>query len=315
MAETRDWAQISFGVSTGGNTAGTTGMANNAALFYGGANITLSQSTAPNCASITIVGGGGAGFTGGVSTSGNTAGTTGTVSNGLLLVGGTNITLSQSSGAGGATVSIVGGAGGGGGTLSQWMPPGVGFSTFSQMGQGSLVMFPAQLQANGVFSRADFFGSASVSTSNASSFAGTLSLLAGIYTRNASTLSLATSGSQSHSWNISNNSSSSYTGLRAFTVPLAATMTPGEYFFGVISLTTSTNANWFTLSNVALEGFNVSYAGPFGSSNNASNQFVAGAGVFSATTNALPASVAFSGLVATSAATVRPIVNLINYTA
>ena len=92
-------------------------------------------------------------------------------------------------------------------------------------------------------------------------------------------------------------------------------MTPGEYFFGVVSLTASANANWITLSNLALEGFNANYIGSFGSASNVSNQFVAGAGVFSAQTAALPASVAFSGLVATSSATVRPIINLINYTA
>lgn len=70
----------------------------------GGANITLSQ----NGNHVTISGGAGGAFSGGVSSGGNTLGTTGTVGNGLLFVGGTNITLSQSSAAGGATITLVG---------------------------------------------------------------------------------------------------------------------------------------------------------------------------------------------------------------
>lgn len=68
----------------------------------GGANVTLSQ----NGNAVTVIGGAGGAFSGGVSTDGNTDGTTGTVGNGLLFVGGTNITLSQSSAAGGATITI-----------------------------------------------------------------------------------------------------------------------------------------------------------------------------------------------------------------
>ena len=122
------------------------------------------------------------------------SGTATTFQGNLVLSGGSNITLSTSGNATAGSIIIVGASGGAGGaTLSQWMAPGFGFSTFSQMGQSSLVFFPAQLQQNGIFSRADFFGSQSVSTSSNSSFGGTISLLAGIYTRNVSTLSLATS--------------------------------------------------------------------------------------------------------------------------
>lgn len=50
--------------------------------------------------------GAGAGFTGGVSTLGNTLGDTGTVSNRIVFAGGNNITLSQSTAAAGATITI-----------------------------------------------------------------------------------------------------------------------------------------------------------------------------------------------------------------
>ena len=96
------------GASTGGNTAGTTGTVNNGVLFFGGANITLSESSGAGGASLSIVGGAGAAFSGGVSSGGNSAGTTGTVGNGIRFFGGNSITLSQSSAAGGATISVVG---------------------------------------------------------------------------------------------------------------------------------------------------------------------------------------------------------------
>jgi len=60
-------------------------------------------------------GGGGATFSGGMSTLGNTLGNTGFGTNRLVLAGGNNITLSGSTNAGSMTITISGGAGGGGG--------------------------------------------------------------------------------------------------------------------------------------------------------------------------------------------------------
>lgn len=105
------------GVSSGGNSAGTTGSQILGTLVLaGGANITLSQSTAAGRATVSVVGGaGGAGFTGGIS-GGNTSGDTGTVAGSLILAGGNNITLSGATAAGGAmTVTVSAGAGGGAG--------------------------------------------------------------------------------------------------------------------------------------------------------------------------------------------------------
>jgi hypothetical protein len=105
-----------IGMSNLGNTSGTTGVATGSAVqfvFAGGNNITLSQSLNGSSGTITISGGAGGAFTGGVSTQGNTLGTTGTVNNGIVFVGGNNITLSQSSAAGGATITISAPSGGG----------------------------------------------------------------------------------------------------------------------------------------------------------------------------------------------------------
>ena len=64
------------GVSTGGNTAGTTGTVASGVLFYGGNFVTLSQSSGANAASISIIGVEGS-QTLGISNVGNTAGTSG----------------------------------------------------------------------------------------------------------------------------------------------------------------------------------------------------------------------------------------------
>ena len=105
-------AAFSGGVSTNGNTDGTTGTVGNGILFVGGTNITLSQSTAAGGATITINAPPSvlppAPFEGGVSNLGNTLGDTGTVTSQIVFAGGSNITLSQVTGAGGATITVLG---------------------------------------------------------------------------------------------------------------------------------------------------------------------------------------------------------------
>lgn len=100
------------GVSTDGNTAGTTGVVNNRLVLVGGSNISLSQSTNGQSATVTL---NGATYSQsmGVSNLGNTDGTTGLASAAnvqYVFVGGSNITLSQSLnvGSGGGTVTING---------------------------------------------------------------------------------------------------------------------------------------------------------------------------------------------------------------
>jgi hypothetical protein len=102
-------AQYSIGVSTGGNTSGTTGVTGTRIVFAGGNAITLSQSNDATGATITISGGGGGGggIGAGVSTGGNTAGSTGTVTTGnVVFVGSGPISLSQSTGAAGSNATI-----------------------------------------------------------------------------------------------------------------------------------------------------------------------------------------------------------------
>lgn len=92
-------AVVGFGVSTLGNTSGTTGTVNGSLILIGGNNVTLSQSVNGASASITI-----SAFNQSIQTqncldaslAGNTSGTLALLSSGTMtLAGGNNITLSQ----------------------------------------------------------------------------------------------------------------------------------------------------------------------------------------------------------------------------
>ena len=97
---------MSAGVSTGGNTAGSTGTVSGQIVFVGASSITLSQSSTGGSATISLIGSVNPSFSAGVSTGGNTAGATGMSGTRVVLVGSNNISLSQTTDANGATVTI-----------------------------------------------------------------------------------------------------------------------------------------------------------------------------------------------------------------
>lgn len=97
--------QLSAGMSTQGNTAGTTGLAHDQLLIVGGANITLSQSFNANSGTMTIIGGAGAAGNTGYLSAGSTYGSLGTMlfsnANGVSFgVNGQTMTASVSPAAG-----------------------------------------------------------------------------------------------------------------------------------------------------------------------------------------------------------------------
>lgn len=261
-------------------------------------------------------GGGDGGVFGGMSNLGNTAGSSGTVSTGnLVLVGSGPITLSQSTAAAGshATVSIIGPATSSlsatglvsistnGSTISIGVPgytksglhpwadiPGV----IGAVGQGTL-QFDPMFIPNVQFDRFAF-GLNNTNSSN-SSGSHTLSFWVGLYTRNASTLSLLQSTSSTTALTHSGTagSYSLYSGLRLFTIPFTTTLTEGEYWMGFLSRTTSGGANG-SYSNLVCSYVNSNFLGHFGSSHNTTYQLTLGRGVYSATTSAMPSSIGFT---------------------
>jgi len=86
--------------------------------------------------------------------------------------------------------------------------------------------------------------------------------------------------------------------LRRLSVPLNVNYSAGgDLWVAVQSLTTSTNANWFTASNLVLQPqMTAQLQGLIGEASNASKQLVMGSGLWSTTSAALPSSIAFSAI-------------------
>ena len=197
-------------------------------------------------------------------------------------------------------------------------------STFaSQVGNGTVAVYPVVREGAFSASRADIWASVSVSSSSNSSHAGVLSVYAGIYTRNGSTLSLASSGSQSYQWsNTSNNSLGSIASLRQFSIPIDVNYTGGnDLWVAVMSRSSTTNANWFTASNILQSsgGHSGQVIGLIGDASNATRGPL-GFGRFSASSTALPSSMGFSQITGgqggtASASRLMPNVFFQNFTA
>lgn len=202
------------------------------------------------------------------------------------------------------------------GTLSYWDNAVVqDVATSTTFGAGSVVLQPAMMNANLSISALREFISGSFSSSSNSSYAVTLSVQAGLYTLNGSSLSLATSGSQSYAFtNTSSNSFSVLTGIKGITVPLAASITPGNYWIGLWSNSASANANWATLNNVVFSAGAITYNGILGSATNATNQPALGGGMWSTTSASLPSSIGLSHITGSAGNTVA-LVNLYNVSA
>lgn len=161
-----------------------------------------------------------------------------------------------------------------------------------QQGNGTL-QFDAQALPAFQFDRVVF----PIHNTNSSNSSGshTLSFWIGLYTQNVSTLSLlmSTSSQTSATHSGTAGSYSRYSGQRLMTIPWTTTVSASQYWIAVISRTTSGGANGSYsmqhVSNIASD-----YLGIFGTSNNTTMQLTLGQGVYTATTSALPASVAFS---------------------
>lgn len=251
--------------------------------------------------------------------SGDTAGQS-TASGTNLVIGGTNgVSVSLSTAANAATMWV------GGNDVQQsffWaIPPGMSTSV-SQVGNGTVAVFPVVREGPFTATRADLFGSVSVSSSSNSSHAGALSVYVGLYSRNGSTLSLASSGSQSYQWtNTSNNSLGSIASLRQFSVPINVNFTGGDLWVGVMSRSATTNANWFTASNIVQSAaiHSGQVVGLIGEASNATRGQL-GFGRFSASSTALPSSMAFTQITGgyggtASASRLMPNVYFQNFTA
>lgn len=183
------------------------------------------------------------------------------------------------------------------------MPGAVGVA--GQLGQGSLFVIPfssPQLAHDRMLAPFNY----SNATNSSNSF--TVSFWAGVYTKNASSLSLVSS--RSTSYNVTNSgtagSYSLYGGMRNLSMGFTNTLTAGQYYMGIVSRTTTGGGAGMTMSNILASQINSSYSGLFGVSSAATNQFSLGLGIWSATTSGIPTSLAFSHITGNSTDALRP---------
>lgn len=144
-------------------------------------------------------------------------------------------------------------------------------------------------------------------TSN-SSGSHTLSVVFGLYSRNGSSLSLISSTSSSTNFTGSGTvgSYSLYSGIRLFTIPLTMTVTAGKYWLAFGSITTTGGAAGQTIAHMAATNIASNFVGMLGVSHATTQQFTLGQGVYTATSGAMPASVAFSQIRGSDSGAQRP---------
>lgn len=257
-------------------------------------------------------------------TGANTAGNT-TASGSTIGLSGINLTLSGTNGSGinisapaTSSLSATGqvSISTNGSTISIGVPTAVTYSRYNEfkesprvageIGNASLHIQP-WLIPNVQFDRVVLHKAYSNASNSSNSF--TVSDWVGIYTLNVSTLSLLHSVSGSTNFTGSGTAGSylSYGGgIKALTLGLTQTLTEGHYWIGVIQRTTTGGGAGHTLNQVLNSQMNSTYRGIMGAATNATNQLSTGFGVYTASTTAMPGSVAISQINGNSSVFLRP---------
>ena len=307
---------VSLGMSTEGNTAGTTGtVSSGRMIFVGSGPISLSQSQNGQSGTLSILGP----ATSSLSATGflsiSTNGSTISIGAGPLSFYATGNTTQSSSGTidgrsitiqgtGGASVGVSNGsivisgaaAGGGGGITRNGYQPHLYGAEMVAGAHGAGTLFIQPMPEVPDFQHDRIVMPLQISNATNSSGSWTLSVSVGIYTKNASTLSLVNSTSTSFNATASGTvgSYSLFGGIRHLTIPWTSTRTAGDYWIGIWSRTTSGGVAGMTLNQMLASQPNSSYSGILGEASNATDQFLLGQGRYSATTTGFPGSVGFT---------------------
>lgn len=194
----------------------------------------------------------------------------------------------------------------GGAIESQFEPYSDRLLVNGQVGNGTLQINPIRVPGAVQFDR---IGLAIYNTNSSnSSGSHTMNFWAGIYTKNASTLSLLASASQSTAITHS-GTAGSYSlwsgGPRLFTIGMTTTLQDGDYWLGLVSQTSTAGTNG-TYSQFLVSAMASNFLGHFGSSHNTTYQMAPGRGVYTVTTAGMPSSVAFSQIRGSDSAAMRP---------
>lgn len=321
---------VSLGMSTEGNTAGTTGtVSSGRMIFVGSGPISLSQSLNGQSGTLSILGPATSSLsaTGLVSVSVNGS----TISIGAASLGAyavSNTTQSSSGtvdgrsisfhGAGGVSVGVSNGSvvisgatggGGGGGTATMWQPFNEGVNVLGTRGNASWALNPMPTPptaAGGVVEIDRVCIPLFITNATNSTGSMTVSMSFGLYTKNGASLSLAhsTTGTLPITFSGTVNNST-YAGIRLFTIPWTTTIDDGRYYVAVASRTTTGGANG-TASQVLVSQMNSNFSGLYGQNSNRSDQWPVGWGVFSASSTAFPNPIPISQIDGTASLAARP---------
>jgi hypothetical protein len=181
--------------------------------------------------------------------------------------------------------------GGGGVIASGYSPHGDYPLVTGLIGQGTLALDPdlfPDLTLNMVAMPINF----SFATNSTGSF--TISNWLGLYSRNVSSISLAHSTSFTAAITFSGiANSASYNGWRNITYPWSTSVSGGRYWIANMMRTTTGGANC-SFSQYLASQINTNFSGAFGVASNATAQLTLGQGFYSASTTALPGSIAFT---------------------
>lgn len=255
----------------------------NGASTASGTNVVLSGGN-----NVTLVGGG--------ATVGFSVGnyiTTGALSNhshGNPTLALTNLSGTTASNSAGLTLSLSAAAPGGGAavTRSGFDPFGHGVETvYGQQGAGTVHVQPMTIPGAVQFDRIALAYAGS-NASN-SSFSATLSMAVGLFTNNASTLSVLASTSTSFAMSASGTvgSYSLWAGPRNVTIPWTSTIT-GDVWVGIWSRTTTGGGAGMTFNQGLASQPNSAFSGILGVSSATNNQQGLGRGIYSVSSTTLP---------------------------
>lgn len=222
----------------------------------------------------------------------------------IIIAGSGNVSVGGSNGS-----IIISGGGGGGGNIDGYIVPYLDREFLAaQVGNNQIFVQPLNVRAAFQFDQL-IVPVVYTATSNSSGSA-TLSMTAGVYTRNGNSLSLlsSTSGTFAVTNSGTVGSYSLVSGLRMLPFNWTGTLSADNYWVALGSRTTTGGAAGMTWSNLVASNINTALAGFWQSAANASNQFVLGLGSFNTTSTAMPASMAFSAISGSGANNLRPII-------
>lgn len=234
---------------------------------------------------------------------GNTAGQS-TFSGTNIVFGGTNgITLS------GVNATQINVAGVPPGTATFWWPFNEGVNVAGQQGNATWNICPIPTPPTAALGEVQvdrlcipqIISCATNSTGTVS-----VSYWFGLYTKTSNSISLQYSTSHLFTTNFSGTANSTLiSGIRLVTIPWTTTLADNGYYVALATRTSSSSQNC-SVSQMLKSELNSNFSGVYGAGSNRSNQWPLGLGVYSASSTAVPGSIAFSQIDGTASLVARP---------